>query len=423
MANYELSNRIYELRTQKGLSQKELGAILGVSNKAVSKWETGTAIPKTETLIKLAEVFEISTEELLNTIHQEDSKGAISVEDSNNSLENVCEEKTIVNEIDPTQANAKEGKTLLDFRAEKGLYIKDVAEKIGVDESELQEIENSGLVPDEIAERLVIAYDLPSNDFARPIIKSPKETKKYFLKVALVFEIILPIIATIPVAIGSVFIFIGSMSDSDTMFDIADYIGDFSIIWSLIVAIIGCIKLGDYLTKKSGYLGDFNKHKFLYYVVPRAAIACISSLSVLIMTFGANDIQDVSFWTSNMLNLLISFISMVLTIFIMAILMMNSNELNADKRRKTIKTIAIIVTVSALVAFLFDGLTDYIIYGSFFYFSPIQELPFYIVDIAIVWLVYSIKEGNHKIERLAFVILPIISIWKFIISDIITLIF
>ena len=61
MANYELSNRIYELRTQKGLSQKELGAILGVSNKAVSKWETGTAIPKTETLIKLAEVFEIST--------------------------------------------------------------------------------------------------------------------------------------------------------------------------------------------------------------------------------------------------------------------------------------------------------------------------------------------------------------------------
>lgn len=74
MANYELSNRIYELRTQKGLSQKELGAILGVSNKAVSKWETGTAIPKTETLIKLAEVFEISTEELLNTACQEEER-------------------------------------------------------------------------------------------------------------------------------------------------------------------------------------------------------------------------------------------------------------------------------------------------------------------------------------------------------------
>lgn len=422
MANYELSNRIYELRTQRGLSQKELGAILGVSNKAVSKWETGTAIPKTETLIKLAEVFEISTEELLNAACQEDLKGT-DFYDSKKTQGNISDVKTKVNEIDIAQANAKEGKTLLDFRAEKGLYIKDVAEKIGVDESELQEIENSGLVPDEIAERLVIAYDLPSNDFARPIIKSPKETKKYFLKVALVFEIILPIIATIPVAIGSVFIFIGSMSDSDTMFDIADYIGDFSIIWSLIVAIIGCIKLGDYLTKKSGYLGDFNKHKFLYYVVPRAVIACISSLSVLIMTFGANDIQDVSFWTSNILNLLISFMSMVLTIFIMAILMMNSNELNADKRRKTIKTIAIVVTASALIAFILDGFTDYIPYGSLYYISPIQALPCYIVDIAIVWLIYSLKENDYKKERLAFVILPIISILEPIVSDILTLIF
>ena len=30
---------------------------MGVSDKTVSKWETGTAIPKTETLIKLAEEF------------------------------------------------------------------------------------------------------------------------------------------------------------------------------------------------------------------------------------------------------------------------------------------------------------------------------------------------------------------------------
>lgn len=423
MANYELSNRIYELRTQKGLSQKELGALLGVSNKAVSKWETGTAIPKTETLIKLADVFEISTEDLLNTIHQEDSKGTNSVGDSNNSLENVCEEKTIVNEIDSTQANAKEGKTLLEFRAEKGLYLKDVAEKIGVEENELQLIEDSGLVPDEIAEKLVVAYDLPSNDFAKPIKKSQKEIKKYFTKVACLFEIILPFIGTIPIAIGSVFVFIGSVCDSDTMFDIADYIGDFSILWALIVTTIGCIKLGDYLTKKSGYLGDFNKHRFLYYVVPRGATAFISSLSDTIVSYGNNDVRYISYWICNGLDILLSLISIALTVFIMVIIMKNTNERNIEKRRKTFKTIAIIVTVSALVAFLFDGLTDYIIYGSFLYFSPIQELPFYIVDIAIVWLVYSLKESNHKMERLAFVILPIISIWKFIISDIITLIF
>ncbi len=66
MVDYTLGNRIYELRKKKGLSQKQLGEALGVSNKAVSKWETGAAVPKTQTLVKLAGVFDISAEELLS---------------------------------------------------------------------------------------------------------------------------------------------------------------------------------------------------------------------------------------------------------------------------------------------------------------------------------------------------------------------
>lgn len=65
MRNYDLGNRIYELRKSRGLSQKELGEMIGVSNKSVSKWENGTAIPKTDTLVKLANIFEISPQELL----------------------------------------------------------------------------------------------------------------------------------------------------------------------------------------------------------------------------------------------------------------------------------------------------------------------------------------------------------------------
>lgn len=65
MRNYDLGNRIYELRKGKGLSQKELGEMVGVTNKSVSKWENATAIPKTDTLVKLANIFEISPQELL----------------------------------------------------------------------------------------------------------------------------------------------------------------------------------------------------------------------------------------------------------------------------------------------------------------------------------------------------------------------
>ena len=62
---YEFGNRLYELRTQKELTQKELGKLLGVSNKAVSKWETGEAKPRVDTINKLAQILDVNIGELL----------------------------------------------------------------------------------------------------------------------------------------------------------------------------------------------------------------------------------------------------------------------------------------------------------------------------------------------------------------------
>lgn len=53
------------MRTKSGLSQAELAEKLGVTDKAVSKWENGSAKPKTETVRKLAAFFNISVDELL----------------------------------------------------------------------------------------------------------------------------------------------------------------------------------------------------------------------------------------------------------------------------------------------------------------------------------------------------------------------
>lgn len=65
MNDYKFGNFIYEQRTAKGLSQAELGKMLGVSNKAVSKWENGSAKPQTAKLYRLAQILEVSVEELL----------------------------------------------------------------------------------------------------------------------------------------------------------------------------------------------------------------------------------------------------------------------------------------------------------------------------------------------------------------------
>ena len=52
-------------RKEKGLTQKELAAQLFVSDKAVSKWETGVSLPDTALLIPLADLLGISVTELL----------------------------------------------------------------------------------------------------------------------------------------------------------------------------------------------------------------------------------------------------------------------------------------------------------------------------------------------------------------------
>ena len=64
MKDYAFGNFLAELRAEKGLSQSELGEMLGVTNKAVSKWENGTAKPNTKLIPELAKVLGVSVEEL-----------------------------------------------------------------------------------------------------------------------------------------------------------------------------------------------------------------------------------------------------------------------------------------------------------------------------------------------------------------------
>ena len=65
MRDYSFGNRLYALRRQAGLTQQALAAQLGVTAKAVSKWETGSAKPQTDTLTKLSALYRTPIDELL----------------------------------------------------------------------------------------------------------------------------------------------------------------------------------------------------------------------------------------------------------------------------------------------------------------------------------------------------------------------
>ena len=54
------------LRLQKGLSQQGLAEMCNVTHQAVSKWETGAALPDMQTLLFLSKYFGVSMEEILS---------------------------------------------------------------------------------------------------------------------------------------------------------------------------------------------------------------------------------------------------------------------------------------------------------------------------------------------------------------------
>ena len=56
----EFSEKIRFLRKKYKLSQAELGKKVGVSNRAVSKWENGESLPATDTLLSIATVFGVT---------------------------------------------------------------------------------------------------------------------------------------------------------------------------------------------------------------------------------------------------------------------------------------------------------------------------------------------------------------------------
>lgn len=60
-----LPGRIQQLRRRMGLSQERLAEEMGVSRQAISKWESGAAVPEVDKLIQLARFFGVTVDDLL----------------------------------------------------------------------------------------------------------------------------------------------------------------------------------------------------------------------------------------------------------------------------------------------------------------------------------------------------------------------
>ena len=92
----KLEEKIALLRKRNGWSQEELAFRLDVSRQAVSKWEMGTSVPDLDKIIKMSELFSVSTDYLLKDEQTEDAS-TIPIK------EEVTEEKVTRKKIRPTR--------------------------------------------------------------------------------------------------------------------------------------------------------------------------------------------------------------------------------------------------------------------------------------------------------------------------------
>lgn len=91
-----LGMMISSKRKEKGMTQLELADLMGVSDKAVSKWERDLSCPDVNSLPKLAEIFEMSVDELMQIkigVKQEEKK------DVSETVELICKAFALAMEV------------------------------------------------------------------------------------------------------------------------------------------------------------------------------------------------------------------------------------------------------------------------------------------------------------------------------------
>lgn len=318
-------------------------------------------------------------------------------------------------------------KTLIDLRAEKGLYLKDVAENTGIPEEELAAIEQSGKVPPDIAQILIDTYYLPDTYFAEIVISSkvqPKSPMKYFFGVSFVYSILSGIVAGIPLFIGMMINFVISFvgrGEVDLSVTSNPIFTVFNSIWTSAVSLIACIMFASFILKRTHYTGDIKRYQFLHYAIPSGVIAAISMASAYMTEFAFRLKLEENLTVALGIEVIGAVFSLAVTlisVYISALLLKTAIEEDNEKKFKTLKILAIIVTVSSIIAYILTILSNVIFeYSNFFVL--VRRFFVYGLYIAVAWAVALNKTGDEKKNKIVFIILPLISILQSIIFSII----
>ena len=74
----DFGDKLKQYRLKEGLSQEQLAEKIGVSRQAITKWETKRGLPDVENMIILAELFNLTLDELvLEEVKKQEEKPVV----------------------------------------------------------------------------------------------------------------------------------------------------------------------------------------------------------------------------------------------------------------------------------------------------------------------------------------------------------
>lgn len=108
--SYEFADRLIELRKSKGMSQEELAQRIGLSRQAVSKWERAESSPDIGNLVALADIYELTIDEIVKgVVRDQGSEDAVIEPSDETTVEDVVID---IEETSEEAMSAEEGDTV-----------------------------------------------------------------------------------------------------------------------------------------------------------------------------------------------------------------------------------------------------------------------------------------------------------------------
>lgn len=177
-------------------------------------------------------------------------------------------------------------RTLAQFRAERQLWRKDVAQTLGISEEELEALERSSEVPPEVAQKITAAYNLPPDYFTVDLDavaaaavqaqkKVPQNPLAYFYKVSLVWQLLIGLLIGVVNSIPTIV----QVATGEAPEILINLFGLVTVALELVAGFLLC----RYILQKTTFAGDISKLKWLIVPLSSFGTPVISGIALFFM--------------------------------------------------------------------------------------------------------------------------------------------